>query len=522
MTRRGANAAKAADIGEGHLRRKAAGTIVYPANRQRKGGVNVDIKVFVIGYTGAALMPTTPRKARILLASGRAKVFCKRPFTIKLLYKTGSAKQPLTVGVDTGTQHIGIGICVTDGNHAKAIYSAEIELRSTMKKRKLMETRKEYRRGRRYRKTRYRKPRFRYHTKRVYSEKPVKRKSTKHMTHWVKKPTAFDTKPEGWLPPSVESKVQHHIDWINRYLAVLPEGTKLNIELGRFDMARMKDPTINGELYQRGPLYDQENIKAFVFARDDYRCKCCGAKAGTMRKDGKRVVLIAHHVLMKSKGATDNPEHLASVCDACHTSRNHKPGGILYKWFEEKKNFGRGLRDATMMNIVRKRLYKAFSGAKFTYGNITAADRKRFIIRKGHAADAIVIAANDKDSLDCVAVPIMHYKQVRSKKRSLHEANPRKGRKEKNHGASRNSKNTRRSRGFTIYDRVLVDSKKGWISGFANEGYTAYVVDKNGDYIQTGKANSIRPALSSIRKLYSNNGWVLWCEGTMCALSSPT
>ena len=43
-------------------------------------------RVFVINKHGKALMPCTPRKARILLRDGKAKVLKKEPFTIQLLY----------------------------------------------------------------------------------------------------------------------------------------------------------------------------------------------------------------------------------------------------------------------------------------------------------------------------------------------------------------------------------------------------------------------------------------------------
>lgn len=483
----------------------------------------MDAKVFVINIVSVALMPTTPRKARILLKEGKAIVYRKRPFTIQLLYKTGGATQPLDLGVDTGSQHIGIGVCQYDQTSKTdtALYSTEIHLRGSMAKRKLMETRKEYRRGRRYRKKRYRKPKFKYHTKRMYSEEPITRPSTKHMTHWTKVPATFDTKQRGWLPPSLESKLQHHIEWINRYKAVLPTNTKINIEVGRFDVAHMKDPTIHGELYQRGPQYGYENVKAYVFARDEYCCLMCGSKGGSRRKDDTIVKLIAHHVLLKAEGATDDPEFLATICDGCHTTRNHQPGGVLYQWCEENKRFRRGLRDATTMNVLRKRLYKAFPDAHFTYGNITAADRERFLMPKGHAADAVVIAAKDAENLVCNEVPVNHYEQVRGKKRSLHEATPRKGRKEPNREAKRNSKNTRQSRGYKLYDKVIVDSKIGWISGFASYGTAAYVVNTNGEYIKTGATDNIRPALSGFKKLVSNNNWVLWSGKTVCALSSP-
>ena len=92
---------------------------------------------------------------------------------------------------------------------------------------------------------------------------------------------------------------------------------------------------------------------------------------------GSRFALLqklchGHHILFRSRGATDNPKYLASVCDTCHTAEAHKPGEILYEWMEQEKQFARGLRDATFMNILRRRLFQAFPEATFTYGNITA------------------------------------------------------------------------------------------------------------------------------------------------------
>ena len=121
--------------------------------------------VFVIGLNGNPLMPMKPQKARKLLNTGKAVVFQKRPFTIQLLYKTGTTVQPITIGVDTGSQHIGIAVVANN----KVLYKTDIALRDTMEKRTLLATRKTYRRSRRYRKIRYRKPKYKFRTKRTYS-----------------------------------------------------------------------------------------------------------------------------------------------------------------------------------------------------------------------------------------------------------------------------------------------------------------------------------------------------------------
>lgn len=359
-------------------------------------------------------MPVSERKSRLLLKTGKASVYRKVPFTIKLNYKTGSTVQPGYLGIDTGSQHIGVSVVREDGT---VIHKEEIGLRDSMSKRKLLEARASSRRGRRYRKTRYRYPKWRPKTKRVYSESQDRKGR-----HWKKQKNTFTSnRPEGWLPPSLQSKTDHHIRWIRKLQGLLPEGYRLSIELGRFDMARMKDPGVHGDLYQKGPQYDYENVRAYVLDRDRYTCQVCKKKGGKLH---------VHHILYRSRESGDNPQYMATVCSRCHTTANHLPEGILYQWMQEQKKFTRGLRDATFMNILRKRLWRAFPDAVFTYGNITKADREKLKLPKSHGNDATAIAlvktkirsVKDKE-------PVIHIQQVRRKKRSLHEETPRKGRK---------------------------------------------------------------------------------------------
>lgn len=103
------------------------------------------------------------------------------------------------IGIDTGSQHIGVGVTCGD----RVILKEEHELRSSMEKRSLLVTRAAMRRGRRYRKVRYRKPKWRQHTKRMYFEKPNRRGQ-----HWRKvKTTTQSPRPKGWLPPSCSRSV---------------------------------------------------------------------------------------------------------------------------------------------------------------------------------------------------------------------------------------------------------------------------------------------------------------------------
>ena len=466
--------------------------------------------VLVIGLNGRGLMPCTPRKARILLQQKKAKVVRKTPFTIRLLYKTGCATQPTTLGVDTGTQHIGIAVVSDDIVLAKSEY----ELRSTMEKRKLMETRKGLRRGRRFRNTRYRHPKFRYRSKRTYVEKPIRRHG--HLTHWKKEKISFESnRPAGWLPPSVQSKIDHHIRIINNYIEALPPGTKVVIEIGRFDMAHMLNPEIRGEEYQHGPLYEYENKKAYLLELYDYTCPVCGEKFGSRRDDGTTVKACMHHVMYRSKGSTDNVNVLIPVCDRCHTAEAHQEGGTLDKLRKaanKQKHGIRGLRDATMMNIIAKRLRTAFPDAHYTYGNITKADRESMHLEKNHANDAVAIAKHldiqsfgDYTVKDCEYTTL--YKQRRKKKRSLHEANPRKGRKEPNHEAKRNEKNTKQVKNVCLLDKVAYKQEVGIVTGFSKNG--CYAVKADGSYLGAD-AEHKTPVLSvkRVTVLHHNNNWI--------------
>ena len=131
--------------------------------------------VYVLNMHGEPLMPCSPRKARVLLKEGKARVAKRTPFTIKLLHGSAGYKQPITLGIDAGSKHIGVSATT----EKYELYGAELTPRNDIVK--LLSDRREFRRGRRFRKTRYRAPRF---NNRVHS------------------------KHKGWLAPSVEVKIQ--------------------------------------------------------------------------------------------------------------------------------------------------------------------------------------------------------------------------------------------------------------------------------------------------------------------------
>lgn len=416
------------------------------------------MRVFVLNMRGEPLMPCTQRKARLLLKEGKAIIYKHNPFTIQLTYATGETKQDCHIGVDTGSKHIGLAVTSKD----KVLFKGEVELRQDVKSN--LDTRRRYRRNRRNRKTRYRKCRF-----------LNRRRSDK------------------WLPPSLQNRIEHTFRWINELTQIVPNPV-LHIEVGKFDTAKMINPQLNGVDYQHGQTYGFFDERYFVFARDEYTCQCCGKS--------KDKILQTHHIIYRSNGGTNRVDNLITVCTDCHTSVNHKKGGILYKWQEEHKKV-KQYKEPPFMNILRKRIFSSYPDAVITYGSETTPKRKNAGLDKTHYNDAIIISGVT-DVIDNSSEWLL-IRQFRKKKRSLHEGVARKGRKEPNRLQKRNSKNTPESGGFYLNDKVDVFGQTGYITGFTSGG--AYIKDSKGTYITLLNKTYKQVGISNLKLKYHNNNW---------------
>lgn len=420
------------------------------------------MRVFVKNMRGNPLMPCSQRKARLLLKEGKAMIFAYHPFTIQLTIATGEAIQPVNVGIDTGAKMIGVAI--TSGS--KVFVKGEIELRQDISSN--VQTRAHLRRARRNRKTRYRKCRF------------LNRK---------RKP--------GWLPPSVQSKLNATTFWIDKFCSLVPN-PHLSIEVGKFDVAKMINPDISGEEYQNGQTKGYYDVRYFVFARDKYTCQVCKKKNKTFN---------THHILYREQGGTDRADNLITVCTDCHTSENHKLGGILYQWMLKQKKVPQ-YKEATFMNVVRKRIIQLYPNARITYGSETSPRRKELGLEKTHYNDAIAI--NGVESISVNPQEHFYYKQFRKKKRSLHEQKPRARRSGKNTTQGRNRKNVKYRNGFYLNDEVVYEGKRCWVYGFAcgDSGRVCVVRDIDGNLIrepQSPKGTTVR--MNGLKVVKHNNGW---------------
>ena len=402
------------------------------------------MKVFVLNKHGDPLMPCNPRKARLLLKQLKAVVVKHMPFTIRLLYGSSGYKQPVSLGVDAGSKHIGIAAAT----EKEVLFAEELTPRNDVVN--LMSTRRQNRKSRRSRKTRYRAARF---NNRVHS------------------------KHKGWLAPSVEVKIQEHITAIKHVQQILPV-TEIHVETAEFDPQRMKameegKPLPVGTDYQLGEMYDSYNVRQYVLKRDNYTCQCCG-------KHGDGIKFHVHHLETRKTGG-NAPGNLITLCEDCHKAIH---AGTKALPVCKAKRSTKSLRDAAFMGIMRKTLLERLRAeldvpVTGTYGYITKLYRDLYHIEKSHINDAIVI------SKQFTAVPdeVWYYaKAVRRHNRQIHKRRILKG------GIRKRNQAPHVAKGCRLFDSVKYAGHTYFVVGRRTSGQMD-IRTLSGEKVQNGSLN---------------------------------
>lgn len=325
--------------------------------------------VYVLNNSGQPLMPTNRyAKVRILLKQKKAKVVSSKPFTIQLLFSSTEYKQFINLGIDSGYLNIGFSAITKK----KELISGEVKLLKGMTER--LKEKAMYRKQRRSR-LRYRKPRF---DNRRLSKK--------------------------WLAPSIQHKFDSHIKFIDKLKNLLPI-FNIVIEVANFDTHLLKNPNIIGEEYQNGEQKDFFNLREYILHRDGHKCQNPNCK----NKD-KNPILQVHHIGFWKEDRSNRPGNLLTLCNKCHTPKNHKEKGFLYGWQPKVKSF----KDATFMSMVRWRLKNTLA-CDHTYGYDTKSKRIAQNLDKTHYNDAFCIAGGNGQS----RVKPLIYEQIKRNNRSL-------------------------------------------------------------------------------------------------------
>ena len=299
------------------------------------------MQVYVQNKDGEPLMPCKPAKAKHLLRDNKATIIQLTPFTIRLNWDCENNKQEIIVGLDTGA--INVGCSAVSKN--KVLYASETKLRTNIKKK--MQRRMKYRRTRRN-KLRYRQPRFNNRTR-----------------------------PKGWLPPTLRSKLESTTKIVKQLSEILPIN-KVRVEIAKFDTQKLQNPNIKGIEYQQGKTEGYDNVRAYVFERDNYTCQICKKQLG---------ILQTHHIIFKENGGSDRPENLATVHKKCHEDF-HK--GLIQHKFRKPKEYKIQTQVTILKDFIVSELRKNFE-VEITFGHITKRNRQRLNLPKSHCFDAIAI-----------------------------------------------------------------------------------------------------------------------------------
>ena len=224
----------------------AAGPSPARASRETPAEGSGVTRAFVLSKDCAPLMPCHAARARELLGKGKAVVVRLYPFVIRLRHNPVQARvQPTGLKLDPGTTTTGIGIVRVTPQNQAALHLSELTHRGESIHAR-MGTRAAYRRNRRNRKTRYRPKRFRHRTRK-----------------------------EGWLPPSLQSRVDNVMAWVARYRRWAPI-TQIVVETVRFDTQLMANPEIAGVEYQQGTLAGYE-VREYLLEKWGRQCAYCDA-----------------------------------------------------------------------------------------------------------------------------------------------------------------------------------------------------------------------------------------------------
>ncbi len=322
------------------------------------------MRVFVLDSTQKPLNPCFPGKARKLLNQGKASVFKRFPFTIILKEeKPNHVNKNCELKIDPGSKTTGLAILLEE----RVIWSCELNHRSQQIRDALL-SRRQIRRSRRSRKIRYRKPRF-----------------------------LNRTKPEGWLAPSLMSRVYNITTWVKR-LIKLCSINKIVQELVRFDPQKIQNPEISGIEYQQGTLFNYE-VREYLLEKWQRKCAYC---------EIQNLPLEIEHIVPKSKGGTNSVSNLTIACHSCNQKKGNqdiknflsgKPN-VLKRILKQCKQ---PLKDAAAVNSTRWKLYNSLKelGLEMEVGSggLTKYNRAKQNLPKSHWLDAACIGKSTPNNL---------------------------------------------------------------------------------------------------------------------------
>ncbi len=307
--------------------------------------------VFVLDKHKKPLMPCTPKKVRLLLSRQRAVVHRRYPFVIRLKDRRleESVVQPLVLKIDPGSKTSGMAVArveaTAQGEIHHAVHLAEVRHRG-QQVHTAMGARARARRRRRSAHLRYRPPRFEHRTR-----------------------------PKGWLPPSLRSRIGNVLTWAQRYRRWAPLTRLLHM---------MQNPEIAGIEYQRGELAGWE-LRAYLLEKFQHRCVYC---------QRSEVPFEIDHQVPRSRGGSQRASNLVLSCHDCNVAKSNRTAAE-FGHPEVEAQAKTPLKDAAAVNATRYALVRALGAIRLPIGSWSGGrtrwNRDRFGLPKTHALDALCV-----------------------------------------------------------------------------------------------------------------------------------
>ena len=329
------------------------------------------MSVLVLDKKKKPLMPTSEKRARLLLEKGCAVVIKLYPFTIRLKNRVGGETGPIRLKIDPGSRHTGvalvkdkkiINILGEEKTHAQVLNLFQIDHRGIAISTNL--TSRRSMRRRRRNSLRHRQARFENRTK-----------------------------PKGWLAPSLQHRVDTIMGFVSKLQKLIPIA-EVSQELVRFDMQKMEDKEISGIAYQQGELQGYE-VREYLLEKWGRQCAYCNAK---------EVPLEVEHIKPRSLGGSNQVSNLTIACKACNQRKSNQPIEAFLSKKPEllqkiKSQAKKPLKDAASVNSTRWNLANRLKATKLpielSSGGKTKFNRFRLHIPKTHALDAVCVGEVD-------------------------------------------------------------------------------------------------------------------------------
>ena len=345
--------------------------------------------VYVLNQDGKPLMPTQRHgHIRCLLKSGRARVKCRHPFTIQLCYPTTGWTQPVILGIDPGRTNIGLCAITDDGTvlMVTKVITRNKDIPKLMRKRKQFRRKHRQTKRRLKRRRRARSNHTALKTGSLQRHLPGYDKDKTVTVHDIRnKQARFSNRSRktNWLTPTASQLLQTHVNAVRTVAKYLPI-SKITIELNKFAMMRLEDPSVSGKDFQNGPLKGYAgDIKRAVSDLQDGKCLLCG-----------EAIKAYHHVRTRSRNGSDTIGNLVGLCCDCHKAV-HTDESVKRRLITLNSGFRKKYDALGILNQILPYAIKQLSHEypiHLTTGYDISKIRKLTGLAKDHHIDAYLIA----------------------------------------------------------------------------------------------------------------------------------